>query len=79
MTNSIKDYNMQSTGATNKINIDKFVFYKLDDDWFYVIHDNGIEENVEAVGAMVFLWYGIWKLILTILSSIISNKDQIVK
>ena len=35
MTNSIKDYNMQSTGATNKINIDKFVFYKLDDDWFY--------------------------------------------
>lgn len=29
MTNSIKDYNMQSTGATNKINIDKFVFEKL--------------------------------------------------
>ena len=55
MTNSIKDYNMQSTGATNKINIDKFVFEKLDDDWFYVIHDNGIEENVEAVGSNGFL------------------------
>ena len=74
MANSIKDYNMQSTGATNKINIDKFVFDKLDDDWFYVIHDNGIEEDVEAVGGNGFLM--VWYMEIDFDNFVINNFEQ---